>query len=160
MVRTTTAVTIFQAGTKENVLPSQARAVVNFRILPGDSVNGVVQSVRRVIDDQRVETRTVGFTAEPSAISRTDSEAFRTLERTIRSIVPDAIVAPYLVVVVTDSRYFADLSKDVFRFLPVRLTPTDLQRMHGTNERIARADYERAIRFYRQLIVKASDNSN
>jgi carboxypeptidase PM20D1 len=156
MVRTTTAVTIFQAGTKENVLPSRARAVVNFRILPGDGVAGVVEHVRRVIDDHRVETRLIGFTAEPSEISRTDSESFRTLERTIRSVVPDAIVAPYLVVVVTDSRYFAEVSRNVFRFLPVRLTPTDLQRMHGTNERIALRDYELAIRFYRQLILNAA----
>src|SRR5712692_11456707 len=45
MVRTTTAPTIFQAGVKENVLPSKARAVVNFRILPGDSVAGVLAHV-------------------------------------------------------------------------------------------------------------------
>ena len=51
MVRTTTAVTIFQAGTKENVLPSRAGAVVNFRILPGDSVEDVLRHVRRVVDD-------------------------------------------------------------------------------------------------------------
>jgi carboxypeptidase PM20D1 len=156
MVRTTTAVTIFQAGTKENVLPSQARAVVNFRILPGDSVAGVIEHVRRVINDRRVEARPVGFSAEPSAISSVDSESFRTLKRTIRSVLPESIVAPYLVVVVTDARYFGALSRNVFRFMPVRLTPGDLQRMHGTNERVAVADYERAIRFYRQLILNAA----
>src|SRR5574341_852223 len=116
MVRTTTAATIFQAGAKDNVLPSHARAVINFRILPGDSIAGVVEHVRRVIDDDRVEIRTVGaFSAEPSAVSNTDSDNYRTLERTIRSISPDAIMAPYLVVVVTDARYYSNLSKNVFR---------------------------------------------
>ena len=157
MVRTTTATTMFQAGTKENVLASRARAVVNFRILPGDSVAGVVQYVRRAVNDSRVQvTQVKSFTAEPSPISTTDSEAFRTLERTIRSVVPNVIVAPYLVVVVTDARYFGELSDNIFRFLPVRLAPTDIERMHGTNERLAVRDYEQTIRVYRQLLINAA----
>jgi carboxypeptidase PM20D1 len=157
MVRTTTAVTIFQAGTKENVLPSRARAVVNFRILTGDSVAGVLAHVRRVIDDPRVEVSpAASFTAEPSPVSSTESESFRTLERTIRSVAPEVIVAPYLVVVVADARFYGALSGNVFRFLPLRLAPPDLARMHSTDERIAIADYEQAIRLYRQLIVNAA----
>lgn len=157
MVRTTTAATIFQAGTKDNVLPSYARAVVNFRILTGDSVAGVLQHVRQVIDDPRVEVRQAGrFYAEPSPVSSTASPAYRVLERTIRSIVPDAIVTPYLVVVVTDARYYEEMSNQVFRFLPLRLAQEDLDRMHGTNERIAVRDYEQAIRIYRQLIRNAT----
>src|SRR5688500_10477512 len=82
MIRTTTAVTIFQAGTKENVLASKARAVVNFRILPGDSVADVVRHVRNAVDDPRVDVRLAdGFTAEPSALTRTDSDAFRAVAR-------------------------------------------------------------------------------
>jgi carboxypeptidase PM20D1 len=125
MVRTTAAPTIFQAGTKDNVLPSEARAVVNFRVLPGDSVASVVDHVRSAIGDARVEVRPAGrFSAEPSAISSTDSDAFRSLERSIRSAAPTTIVAPFQVVVVTDARHFADMASDVFRFLPVRLAPT------------------------------------
>ncbi len=157
MVRTTTAVTMFQAGSKENVLASRARAVVNFRILPGDSIASVLEHVRRAVADERIEVRPVGaFSAEPSAASSTESDSYRTLARTIRSIVPEAVVAPYLVVVVTDARYYRDLSSSVFRFMPVRLTPADLARIHGTNERIAIRDYERAVRLYRQLILNAA----
>ena len=159
MVRTTTAPTIFQAGTKDNVLPSYARAVVNFRILPGDSVATVVEHVRRAIDDDRIEVKTVGrFLAEPSAVSSTDTEAFRTLERSIRSVAPDAIVAPYLVVVVTDARYYSGLSQNIFRFLPLRLTAHDLERMHGIDERIGIREYEAAIRTYRQFVIEAAGN--
>ena len=157
MVRTTTAVTMFQAGTKENVLASRARAVVNFRILPGDSKARVLEHVRNAIDDERVDVRPAGaFSAEPSAVSSTDSKSFRTVERTIRAVAPDVIVAPYLVVVVTDARHYGELSNDVFRFMPVQLAPADLARMHGTNERVAVRDYERAIRIYRQLILNAA----
>jgi carboxypeptidase PM20D1 len=157
MVRTTAAPTMFEAGTKDNVLPSHARAVVNFRVLPGDSVATVVDHVRRVVDDARVQVRKIGrFSAEPSPVSSTDSESFRTLQRTIRSVVPDVLVAPYLVVVATDARYYGDLSPSVFRFLPLRLTQHDLERIHGTNERIAIREYESAIRMYRQLVVEAA----
>jgi carboxypeptidase PM20D1 len=157
MVRTTTAATIFQAGTKDNVLPSHARAAINFRILPGDSVAGVVARVGRVIADARVEVNAAGrFTAEPSAVSPADGGAFQTLARTIRSIDPDVIVAPYLVVVVTDARYYTGLSRNVFRFLPVRLSSRDLARMHGVDERIGIAEYETAIRIYRQLVLDAA----
>ena len=157
MVRTTTAPTIFQAGSKDNVLPSHARAVVNFRILPGDTVASVAEHAKYAVNDSRVEVKIVGrFSAEPSAVSSTDSESFRTLERTIRSVVPDAIVAPYLVVVVTDARYYSDLSQNVFRFLPLRLTQRDLERIHGIDERIGIREYETAIRTYRQLVVEAT----
>lgn len=157
MVRTTTAVTMLQAGTKDNVLPTQARAVVNFRILPGDSVATVVEHVRRAVADDRVEIRNAGrFTAEPSAVSRTDSGAFRALARAIRSVTPTAVVAPYQVVVVTDARHYGDLSRNVFRFLPLRLTPPDLERMHGVDERIGVGEYERAVSTYRRLIVEAA----
>jgi carboxypeptidase PM20D1 len=156
LVRTTTAPTIFQAGTKDNVLPSRARAIVNFRVLPGDSVADVLAHVRRVIGDPRVEIEPVGALSEPSAVSSTDSAAFRTLERTIREIVPDAIVAPYLVSVATDSRHYAELATSVFRLLPIRLGPLDVERLHGTNERVAVRDYERTVRFYRQLILNAA----
>jgi carboxypeptidase PM20D1 len=157
MVRTTTAVTVFQAGTKDNVLPSYARAVVNFRILPGDSQAAVLEHVRRAIDDRRIEVEATGaFSAEPSSVSSSDSEGFRAIERAIRSVAPDAIVAPYLVVVVTDARYYAGLSRDVYRFLPLRMAAPDLDRIHGINERISVPNYEDAIRTYRQLIVNAA----
>jgi carboxypeptidase PM20D1 len=157
MLRTTTAVTIFQAGTKDNVMATTARAVVNFRILPGDSIAAVVAHVRRAIADDRIETKIVGrFSAEPSGVSSADSDGFRILERTIRSVAPDVIVAPYLVVVVTDARHYTGLSDQVFRFLPIRLAASDIGRMHGIDERIAIGEYEGAIRIYRQLVLNVA----
>jgi acetylornithine deacetylase/succinyl-diaminopimelate desuccinylase-like protein/FtsP/CotA-like multicopper oxidase with cupredoxin domain len=157
MIRTTAAPTILQAGTKDNVLPSTARAVVNFRILQGDSVDGRLEHVRDAIDDTRVAVRVAGrFSAEPSAVSPIASPSFRTLERSIGRTFPDTLVAPYLVVVATDARHYAALSSNVFRFLPVRVTAADLDRMHGPNERIGIAEYESAIRAYRQLLLDAA----
>jgi carboxypeptidase PM20D1 len=141
-------------------MPTYARTVVNFRILPGDTVDGLIEHVRRAIDDARINVKIVGkFSSEPSEVSDTDSASFRTLERTIRKIAPDAIVAPYLVVVATDARYYSDLTRNIFRFLPIRLTTDDLKRMHGIDERLAVTQYETAIRIYRQLILDATRGS-
>jgi carboxypeptidase PM20D1 len=153
-IRTTAAPTIFQAGTKENVLPSRARAVVNFRILPGDSVAGVLAHVRRVVDDGAVRIRVMEeMTAAPSPVSPVDGAPYRMLARAVRQARPGVVVAPYLVVGATDARHYAALSPHVFRFLPVRMTGDDLARMHGTDERISVKEYEEAIRFYRLLLT-------
>jgi carboxypeptidase PM20D1 len=157
MVRTTTAPTIFQAGTKDNVLPTTAKAAVNFRIIQGDSVAGMIEHVRRAVDDSRVQVKLGGrFSAEPSRVSSDTATSYRVIADAIRSVDTSAIVAPFLVVVVTDSRYFADLGRNVYRFLPLRMEPRDLQRIHGVDERVAIADYERAIRIWRELIVRGT----
>jgi carboxypeptidase PM20D1 len=157
MVRTTTAVTVLQAGTKDNVLASEARAVINFRILQGDSIAGVLRHVRRVAADSAIEVRLAGaFSTEPSPVSAVDSPNYRVLERAITSVAPDVVVAPFLVVVVADARHYAKLTGDIYRFLPLRMQSADLARMHGTDERVAIEDYERAIRLYRRLIMEAS----
>jgi len=157
MIRTTMAATIFQAGEKENVLPQTARAVVNVRILPGDSVAGVLEHVRRVVDDPRVTISPVGrFSVQPSDVSRTSTESFRRLARAIRGVAPDVVVAPYLSVVGTDARHYTRLSENVFRFLPLRLDARDLERIHGVDERLGIRSYEEAIRIYRQLIRSAA----
>jgi len=99
MLRTTTAPTIFQAGVKDNVLPSTARAVVNFRLLPGDSVATVLDHARRVVADTQVTVAVLGASAtEPSPVSPTSSEDFAVVQRTIRQVAPGTVVTPWLVV--------------------------------------------------------------
>src|SRR4030042_6987559 len=91
MVRTTTAPTIFQAGVKDNVVPGHARAVVNFRILPGDSIQGVLDHVRRTVADGRVRVSALPEPREHSHTSPADSQNFALLARTIREVFPDTV---------------------------------------------------------------------
>ncbi len=152
-LRTTTAVTIFDAGIKDNVLPIKARAVVNFRIIPGDTSETIIQHVRQVINDPRVKIAKIGgLSSEPSPESDSAAPDFVMLQRTIREVYPQTIVAPYVSIGATDARYYAKLSKNVYRFLPLTVTQQDLSRMHGTNERIAVEDFAQSVIFYRQLI--------
>jgi carboxypeptidase PM20D1 len=152
LVRTTTAPTIFQAGVKANVLPSRARAVVNFRTLPGDSSQHVVDHVRRTIGDLRVGLHKLAKIREPSRESRIDSQSYTDLVRTIRLVFSEVPVVPNLALGGTDSRHYRDLSENVYRFTPVLLAAEDIKRIHGRDERISVEAYARLVAFYVQLL--------
>jgi carboxypeptidase PM20D1 len=157
MVRTTTAPTVLQAGVKENVLPSTARALVNFRILPGDSVTGVVEHVRQVVHDAGIGVRVLEETvSNPSDVTSVDAEPFQLLARTIRQVVPGAVVTPWLVVGATDSRHYSRLTPDVLRFVGAGIGKDDLRRVHGTDERVGVQAYADAVRIYIQLLRNAA----
>lgn len=155
-VRTTTALTMFNAGTKANVLPQTARAVVNHRLLPGDTVTSVVARDRAVIDDPRVIVRAIAGARDPSLVSPAEGPAFEAIERAAERVFPDAIVAPGLVIAGTDARHYEPVATAIYRFLPVRTGPEELKRFHGTDERIAIADYARAIAFYEAMLDEAA----
>ncbi|MBV8620579.1 MAG: M20 family peptidase [Curvibacter sp.] len=156
MLRTTTALTVFQAGNKDNVLPGHAEAVVNFRLLPGDSLDQVEQHVKSVVANDAVQVSQRGARAEPSPVSPTEARGYQLVNRTVREIFPGTVVAPGLMVGATDSRFFTALSPNIYKFSPVRAHPEDLPRFHGTNERISVSNYVEAIQFYQQLLRNAS----
>jgi carboxypeptidase PM20D1 len=151
MLRTTTALTIVNAGNKDNVIPGEAQATVNFRLLPGDTTQSVMQHVRSKTGE-RFELLALPGAADPSPVSPTDSASYQMLNRTVRSVFPGTLVAPGLMIAATDSRHFAAVSDHVYRFSPVRAKPEDLARFHGTNERIAETNLGELVRFYHQLL--------
>jgi len=152
MIRTTKATTIFHAGDKENVLPARAQATINFRLISGDTVDAVIARVRQTIDDARVKITPLPFPIDPSPISPVDAEGFKIVSRTISEVAPETIVAPFLTIASTDTRHYASLTKNIYRFVPIVFRPDDPKRIHGVDERISFADYLRCIRFYAQLI--------
>ena len=158
LLRTTTAPTMLEAGVRPNVLPTRARAVVNFRLHPRDTVAGVIAHTRAAVADPKVQIQPLdGAAQEPSTLASTGSEGFLTLQRTVSQVFPGAAVAPGLVLAGTDSRHYATLATDSYRFAPFRLGPGDLQRVHGRDERIAVTDYANMVRFYLQLLRNAGE---
>ncbi|WP_420147350.1 M20 family peptidase [Spirosoma sp.] len=151
-IRTTTAPTIFRAGAKDNVLPIDATATVNFRLLPGDTVEGVIERVKDVIENDSIQVTVLGKGNNPSVVSDPESPSFLKIHQTIRSIFPEVIVAPYVMLGATDSKYYSALTSAIYRFSPVPLNDAETQGIHGTNERIRVKDYQNMIRFYVALI--------
>ena len=152
MVRTTTALTIFNAGDKDNVLPGNAEATVNFRLLPGDTQGSVSDHVRTTVGNEKVSITPFPGNTDPPPVTGTASPSYSALNRTIREVFPDVVVAPGLMVAGTDSRQYAGIADNIFRFSPVRANSEDLKRFHGTNERLSIEGYADMIRFYRRLI--------
>ncbi len=153
LIRSTVAPTLLRAGIKDNVLPSEASAVVNVRLLPGDSTGDVATHLRQVIGDDGIEITVEGpFASEASAVSDPDSPAFRHLADVTRALFPDAVVTTGLMLGATDARHYEGLYDNRYNFMPVTLDAEDLQRVHGSNERIAVADYTRLVRWYRRML--------
>lgn len=148
---TTTAPTIISGGVKDNVIPTVAKATVNFRILPGENVESVRAHIESVISD-KVKVDLPGFHTNPSPVSKIDSEAYKTLESTIRGLYPNTVVVPGLIGGGTDARYFYEISDDVYRFYPMRLDPTSMTRFHGIDEKISKENYKEIIEFSYHLI--------
>ncbi|RZK30793.1 MAG: M20/M25/M40 family metallo-hydrolase, partial [Hymenobacter sp.] len=145
--------TIISGGAKDNVLPIEATATVNFRLLPGDSQAEVQRRVREVIDDPLVQVRPLAAGQEASPVSSTDNAAFGALHRTIKSVFPQALVAPYTVLGATDARTYAALCPQAtYRFSPLLMDQKAIDSMHGTNERLGTAALQDVIRFYAALI--------
>ena len=155
-VRTTTAPTIFEAGTADNVIAQNARAVVNFRILPGDTVESVIEHAEAVIGDRSIEVRCMDNCWNPSEPSPIDTPGFLAIKRAVVHTFDDAVVAPYLVVGATDAHHYQHLADGTYRFLPIIMRDEERARLHGTGERITVDNYGKAIRFYQQLIMRAT----
>ena len=156
MLRTTTALTIVNAGNKENVLPGRADATVNFRILPGDTQAQVLDHVKSelssAVGEGKVAVTTQPGAQEASKVAPTASSQYHVLNKTIREIFPGTLVAPGLMVAATDSVHYGEICDHIFKFSPVRANAEDLKRFHGTNERLSTSNYAEAIRFYHRLL--------
>jgi carboxypeptidase PM20D1 len=155
MVRTTTAITMIEGGVKANVLPREASARVNFRLLPGDESAEVIEHVREAIDDPEIEIA-VETANEASAVSDPSSPAFALLAEVIREAAPDAVPAPALVLGGTDTIHYGKVADAAFRFLPVRFDQVDLERVHGRDERVSVENVRLAVDFYERLLRRAA----
>ncbi|KAM6925060.1 N-fatty-acyl-amino acid synthase/hydrolase PM20D1.2-like [Xenentodon cancila] len=152
-VRTTTAVTMFNAGVKVNVMPSLAEAYVNLRIHSAHSLKEVLDLIHNIVGDERVKIEFVeGF--DPLPISSFDERSFgfQIIKKTVLDMFPMVTVAPGICIGNTDSRHFKDLTRDIYRFAPVWFKPGDSKRFHGINERISKKNYEEFVEFYFNLI--------
>ncbi len=153
-LHTTTAITVVRAGIKENVLPREASALVNYRILPGDSVDGVIERTREVLDDPRIEVSVHGTMdpSEPSAVSTADSPTFAAIAEAVRAVRPEFVVAPSLMIARTDSVHYADLAENIYRFRPIQLSKAEISAIHGRDERVRTSALILAIRIYAELL--------
>ncbi|WP_230467165.1 M20/M25/M40 family metallo-hydrolase [Lujinxingia vulgaris] len=154
-LRTTFAPTMLRASPRENVLPQQATATLNIRIHPRDSIASVIAHINEVVDDPEISVTPVGeMRAEPGPLASMESQGFLALRDAVHEVFGPIPVAPNMLIAAADGRHFTSLTPNVFRFQAVALTARDLERIHGTDERIATEAYLDLVRFYVQLLQK------
>jgi carboxypeptidase PM20D1 len=153
MIHTTIVPTILQSGIKDNVIPGTAKAIVNSRILTGETSASVEEFIRKVIGDDRVTIKKVGkYNSDPSPATPVESSAFKRIESAIYKNIPQVIPAPYLMIGATDSRYYRRISDGVVNFFPM----TDAKGFHGVNERLSIRDLQRGINFIMTVIEECN----
>jgi len=154
MVRTTQAATILKGSNKDNILPDKAEAIINVRILPGETKSEVLNRMRSVVKDIQVS---VGFTNEddasnPMGESSSTADGYIKIKNTVNKVYPEGIVSPFLVTATTDSRHYKDITDNIYRFVPMVLTNEDLKKIHGLNESISIENYTLIINFFTELM--------
>ena len=154
MIRTSHAATMIHGGIKDNVLPSAAEAKVNFRLLPGDTIEDVISHVNKVVADPRVEVKVVENNKgwEASSVSPTTTPAYLSLELVTHQLFPNVSVAPFVFPAATDSRHYQPLCSNIFKFSPLMLTGKEQKGMHGVNERISQKSLVGMVTFYMRIM--------
>ncbi len=156
MIRTTIASTMASGSGAANVLPTEATAILNIRLLHGDTVESVVEYIKKVIDDPQVSVTPLRE-ENPSHLSPVEGKEFSLIKNTVAKVFTDAIIAPYLMVGGSDARKYEAVSDKVYRFGPYQLPAAELGRMHSYNERISIDNVKKGCLFYEELIKATNE---
>ena len=156
LARTTVAVTTLSGSPALNVIASTAKAGVNVRIMPGETVAQARRHLEKAIGDEHVHLDLLE-SSEPSPISLFDGEpAFALVEECVAEVFPDAVTSPYVLMGATDSRFFTAICDRVYRFAPFRMSKAQRESIHAYDERIGVDDFAEGVRWYTRLIEKVS----
>ena len=153
MTRTTTVTTHIEGGHAHNAVPERAEAIVNARILAGETITGTLERLRTIVADPRVRIE-LESGWDPSPIAPTSGIGWDLLVTTLGETVPDAIPTPYGQTGATDSRSLTALTPAVYRFTPFELSDAERAALHAVDERIRVDAWLAGIDVYRAFLAK------
>ena len=126
---------ILEGGTRYNVIPESAGAVLNVRTLPGQSIDDVVARIRTIVAEPGV-TLEITQRGDEAPASDPDSPMFNAIADAARELNPEIAVVPYLSTGVTDSARLRRIGIQAYGVLPFPMVQSDEERMHGHDERV------------------------
>ena len=150
MLRTTAALTKLRGSSEINSIPNVAEVGMSVRVAPWDSTESALSRLREAAGEHADVTYDYKF--EPSPFSPTDCDAFRLLAETVDAVYPGVPAVPYVMNGGTDSKHFAAVWPNVYRFAGFRFTAEERAGMHGNDERLSVGSYLDGVRFYRKLL--------
>jgi len=151
MIRDTISPTVLQTGTNANLIPAQAKAVLDIRMLPGDPLDLLVSKLKAAVNDPAVRID-VEPGAEPAPSSSVSSDLYNSITRVAGSEFPGAPVAPYLSPSATDSSFLRERSVQTYGLLPFPLTAEDRARANGNDERIPLDAFRKGVEFIYNVV--------
>jgi acetylornithine deacetylase/succinyl-diaminopimelate desuccinylase-like protein len=153
MVRTTFAVNMLKASEKRNVIPPEAVAEVDCRVLAGDDPNEIVAWVREVIADEHVTVEAVVSPKVPN-MSPPDTELYKSLSAALERRAPGVVVAPRIMTGFTDNWIFRNAGLQAYGFSPILAGNEDASRVHGNDERISLENVRASARLYTEMLLE------
>jgi carboxypeptidase PM20D1 len=152
-MRTSTALTIINGGVEDNSIPAEAKAIVNFRLLPGDTIADVLWHAKKVIKNERVHIKPMeGKFNEALPVSPTNISAYKGLSTVIRQIFDNPPGAPYVILGCTDCQHFVPVCDNIYRCTPLVMDKSFRGLEHGIDERIPVEGMAKMVQFYAHLM--------
>jgi acetylornithine deacetylase/succinyl-diaminopimelate desuccinylase-like protein len=152
MMRDTIAPTMLEAGVRLNVIPSEARANLNIRLLPGDSINDVLADLKKVVNDPQIRFEIVGNGGTPSPPSSLESPLYKTIQLASEQEFPGIVTMPYMSTGATDSAQLRLHNVQAYGLLPFPLAEEDVLRMHADDERIPLDSFRKGVEFLYRIV--------
>lgn len=152
MLRDTVAPTMLQAGIRQNVIPSEARGVVNVRLLPGNPLDPLVAKLKELVNDPQVRFEVEPNAGESVPSSSQESDLYKTIQRVARQEFPGAPVLPYMSTGFSDSWELRMRNVQAYGLVPFPLTEEDFSHVHGDNERIPVDSFRKGVDFLYAIV--------
>ncbi len=153
LFRTSMAFTQLEGSKGANVLPSEAKAIVNIRLSEGETPASAIEHMRKAANDPNLSFRIVNYSnATPCA--KAEGKYWEAVKTSIDRNFANTVVSPYLMMGGTDSRFFNEIATEIYKFAPTLTGGGLLKTMHSDNERIRTDNIEPLIGFYTDLMKK------
>jgi acetylornithine deacetylase/succinyl-diaminopimelate desuccinylase-like protein len=154
MMRDSIAPTILTAGVRENVIPAEARANLNIRLLPGDSIDALLAELTKLVNDPQIHFEIepdAGFAAPPSSL---ESELYAAISKVSAQEYGGAPVLPVMSTWLTDSAQLRLHNVQAYGLYLFPLTQEDVARMHGADERIPLASFTKGVDVLTRIVAE------
>jgi len=151
LLSTTIAYTMMKGSDAANVIPNEAVILLNCRTHPIQDITSTTEVLRKIAQKYDVQIE-IESGHEASPIVSTQSDAYQQVIASIKTIFPDVLISPYVILGGTDARHYTAISDAALRFSPIRATNQDLKKMHGINESLKLEALAEAVVFYKHLI--------
>jgi acetylornithine deacetylase/succinyl-diaminopimelate desuccinylase-like protein len=152
MLRDTISPTMLQAGIRSNVIPAEARGVMNIRLLPGNQIEPLLAKLRTLVNDPQIRLEVEQSDEETAPSSAVESELMTSITRVTARTFPGAVAFPAMDTFATDSARLRLRSVQAYGLLPFPLTSEDEWRMHGEDERIPVSSFQKGIEFLSAIV--------